>query len=288
MNNFKSNTSDSKFGVGLRKPHFDKIMDNHDGVDFLEIITENFMEFGGRPKTVLNNCIENFPIVVHGVGLSIGSIDPLNKEYLAKLKNVLDIVKPPWFSDHLSYSSNFGVEYHDLLPLPFSKEVIDHVVPRIEQVQDVTKIPFILENPTYYAEMPGKEMSEAEFISEVINKSGCGLLLDVNNVYVNAVNHGYDPYQFIDSIPIDRVLQIHIAGHDDNGSFLIDTHGSYISPEVFDLYKYTLQKTGPIWTLLEWDNNIPTLEQLLQENNYVRQVAEEAFSQNSKLAVNGA
>lgn len=265
------------FGVGLRRPHFDRIGESHEGVDFLEILTENYMKFGGRPRKVLEEMAERFPIVVHGVGLSIGSLDPLNEDYLHHLKEVLGLVKPPWFSDHLSYSSKNGVEYHDLIPLPFSQEVIDHLLPRIQRVQDLMDVPFILENPSYYLEMPGKEMSEAAFITEVVERSGCGLLLDVNNVYVNAVNHGYDPYEFIDSIPTDRVLQYHIAGHDDSGEFLVDTHGSYIIQEVFDLYAYALSKTGPVWTLLEWDHQIPPLDILLEENHKVRQVGESIF-----------
>jgi uncharacterized protein (UPF0276 family) len=274
-----------KFGVGLRRPHFDFIAENHEGVDFLEIITENFMNFGGRPRAVLDEMAERFPIIVHGVGLSIGSIDPLDDAYLSRLRGVIDHVRPPWFSDHLSYSSNRNVAYHDLIPLPFSEEAIAHLVPRIKKVQDRMGIPFLLENPSYYAEMPGKQMSEAEFVSEVLARSGAYLLLDVNNVFVNATNHGYDPYAFIDAMPVDRVLQIHIAGHDDSGSFLIDNHGSHIIPEVYDLYQYTLRRIGPVWTLLEWDHNIPTLDVLLAENRKVRNAASEVFSNIEKAKV---
>ncbi|RJO64909.1 MAG: DUF692 domain-containing protein [Myxococcales bacterium] len=267
------------FGVGLRRPHFDEIGDNHEGVDFLEIISENFMRFGGRPRHVLDRMIERFPIVLHGVSLSIGSLDPLNEDYLHALKDVVGRVRPPWFSDHLSYSSNFGVEYHDLIPLPFTEEALEHVVRRVERVQETVGIPFLLENPSYYVQMPGGEMTEAEFISEVVRRSGCGLLLDVNNVFVNGTNQGYDPYRFIDSIPTDRVVQYHIAGHDDSGDFLIDTHGRRIKPEVYDLYVYALSKTGPKWTLLEWDNDIPPLKTLLAENGHVRKAGEGVFSQ---------
>lgn len=264
---------DLRFGVGLRRPHFDGILEHNDGIEFLEIITENFMRFGGRPREVLSATLEQFPVVLHGVSLSIGSIDPLNDDYLAKLKELVQFVKPHWFSDHLSYSSAHGVEYHDLIPLPFTEEVVEHVVARIKTVQDTVGVPFLLENPSYYLEMPGKEMDEAQFITEVVTRADCGLLLDVNNVYVNATNHGYDAREFIRSIPADRVVQYHMAGHDDSGDFLVDTHGTHIVPEVFELFKYTLQHVGDAWTLLEWDNNIPTLETLLKENRLVREAA---------------
>ncbi|NOZ02324.1 MAG: DUF692 domain-containing protein [Deltaproteobacteria bacterium] len=266
--------SGATFGIGLRRPHFKEIFDNHEGVDFLEIISENFMNFGGLPRDVLARALERFPVVMHGVSLSIGGIDPLNQDYLDRLRNLIEFVRPPWFSDHLSYSSAHGVEYHDLIPLPFTMEAVDHVVQRVKQVKSIADVPFLLENPSYYAEMPGKEMSEAEFICEVVKRADCGLLLDVNNIYVNAVNHGYDPHAFIDSMPAERVLQYHIAGHDDSGGFLVDTHGSHIIQPVYDLYEYALGRLGPAWTLLEWDNDIPPLDVLLAENLNVRHVAD--------------
>jgi uncharacterized protein len=268
---------DASFGVGLRRPHFDGIFENNDGIDFLEILVENFMMFGGRARDVLLRVADRFPIVLHGVNLSIGSIDPLNEEYLARLKDMIEVCKPPWFSDHLSYSSAFGIEYHDLVPLPFSEEVVEHVVGRVKEVQARMGIPFLLENPSYYAELPGAEMTEAEFLKEIVLRSDCGLLLDINNVYVNALNHGYNPREYIDAMPADRVMQYHMAGHDDSGSFLVDTHGTHILSSVYELYEYTLKRVGPVWTLLEWDNNIPSLDVLLQENRYVRGTAARVF-----------
>lgn len=264
-------------GIGLRRPHFADIFERHDGVDFLEIVSENFMNFGGLPRNVLSRALERFPVVMHGLSLSIGGVDPLNQDYLDKLKELVEFVKPPWFSDHLSYSSAHGVEYHDLIPLPFTGEAVAHTVERIKAVQARIPVPFLLENPSYYAEMPGKEMSEAEFVAEVIDRADCGLLLDVNNVYVNAENHGFDPYDFIDHMPADRVLQYHIAGHDDSGEFLVDSHGSHIIQPVYELYEYALNRVGPAWTLVEWDNEIPPLETLLQENHNVRRVADRAL-----------
>lgn len=265
------------FGVGLRRPHFDEIFDNHEGIDFLEVVSENFMEFGGRPQKVLQRAREMFPIIPHGVNMSIGGIDPLNETYLVRLKKLIEQLRPPWFSDHLCYSSAFGVSYHDLIPLPFTEEAVDHLVERIKKVQGMMGIPFLVENISYYAVMPS-EMTEAEFTIEVITRADCGLLLDVNNVFVNARNHGYDARGFIDAMPADRVLQYHIAGHDASGPFLLDTHGEHIRQEVFELYAYTLNKVGPVWTLLEWDNNIPTLDTLLVENRKVQATAERALA----------
>ncbi|MFC1610252.1 DUF692 domain-containing protein [Myxococcota bacterium] len=271
-----------RFGIGLRRPHFDQVFDSHRGVDFLEIVTENFMRFGGKPRKVLERAIETFPLVIpHGVGLSIGSPDPLNESYLSELKELLAWLDPPFFSDHLSYSSAFGVEYHDLLPMPFSEEAARHVVGRIEAVQDRIGRRLLLENPSYYIELPGAEMTEAEFMSEVVRRGDCGILLDVNNVYVNSQNHGYDPYDFIDALPLERVGYLHIAGYDDSGEFIVDTHGSHITAPVWDLYRHTLRRLGPTSTLLEWDNNIPPLEVLLNENGVVRAMAERTLGQHS-------
>ncbi len=265
---------EARFGVGLRRPHFDGILEDNEGVDFLEIVSENFMDFGGRPRKVLTEALNRWPVILHGVSLSIGSLDPLNEKYLSHLQKLIEFARPKWFSDHLSYSSAFGVEYSDLIPLPFTEEVVNHVVGRVKKVQNRMGIPFLLENPSYYAEMPGAEMNEAQFMKEISERADCGILLDVNNIWVNATNHGYDPYEYVDAIPAERVFQYHIAGHDDFGEFLVDTHGSHISPDVYRLYRYALQKIGPAWTLLEWDNNIPSLEVLLRENRRVRDAHE--------------
>jgi len=266
------------FGIGLRRPHFDEILDNHQGVDFLEIISENYMRFGGKSRDIITRARDVFDTIIpHGVGLSIGGIDPLNMDYLTSLRDLVQLLDPPWFSDHLSYSSAFGREYYDLMPLQFSEEAIVHIVERIEQVRDIVGKPLVLENPSYYASMPGSEMTEAEFTREIMVRSGCGMLLDVNNVYVNAQNHGYDAKAFIDAMPADQVVQYHIAGHDGSGEFLVDTHGSHIIPPVYELYKYALKTVGPALTLLEWDNNIPPLEILLEENEHVRAAAADAL-----------
>ncbi len=273
MNTYHSiqNTQpDLGFGIGLRKPHFHEIVSNHCGVDFLEIVSDNFMNLAGYERTIIEKAKDHFPIILHGVGLSIGGIDPLNLEYLGRLKNLINLVQPPFFSDHLCFSSSFGVEYHDLIPLPFTEEAIQHVVPRIKQIQDMFGIPFLIENPSYYVRMPGAEMTEPEFIVEILKRSGCGILLDINNVYVNAQNHHYDVQAFIDAIPPETVYQYHMAGHYRKDYVIIDTHGDHVIPEVLHLYQYAIQKIGHRPTLLEWDNDIPNLDILLLENQKIR------------------
>ncbi len=274
------------FGLGLRRPHFDEIIENHSGVEFLEVISENFMDFGGRTREVLERAMKTFPIVVHGVSMSVGGPDPLKEDYLERLKKFIEFVKPPWFSDHLCYTSAFGVEYHDLMQLPFTEEAVKHVVERIKKIQGKMGIPFLVENISYYAVMPG-DMTEAEFTREIVNRADCGLLLDVNNVFVNGTNHGYEPRAFIDAMPADRVLQYHIGGHDASGPFILDTHSTPIRKEVLDLYAYTLRKIGPAWTLLEWDNDIPELDVLLAENDKVRNTALSALPDNQKTEGKG-
>ncbi|MCA9524674.1 MAG: DUF692 domain-containing protein [Myxococcales bacterium] len=259
-------------GVGLRRPHWDTIFAEADRVDFVEILTENFLGEGGRARRVLEQAAATWPIVLHGTALSIGSVSPLDADYLAGLADLIRATGARWFSDHLCFSSAFGVEYHDLLPVPFTAEALDHVVARVKQVQTIANVPFLLENPSYYVQYAGAEMGEAEFLSTLCARADCGLLLDVNNVYVNSRNHGYDPYAFIDALPLDRVLQIHMAGHDDLGDVIIDTHGAACVDPVLDLYAYTLGRTGPVSTLLEWDNAIPSQAVLLAELERIRAV----------------
>ncbi len=263
-----------RFGVGLRREHFSELTSNRvSQVDFLEILPENFMRFGGRPARVLREVAAQVPVTSHGVSLSLGGPDPLNRSYLAELRGLLDWLDPPWFSDHLSYSSAFGVEYHDLLPLPFTEEAVEHVAARIRFVQDYVGRPLLVENPSYYMRYPGSELTEAQFVREVVSRAGCYLLLDVNNVFVNAENHGYDAREFIAAMPADRVLQYHMAGHVEGDGFLVDTHSAPVRPEVLDLYRFTLETVGPAWTLLEWDHAIPSLDGLLSELSRIREIA---------------
>ena len=266
-------------GVGLRRPHWEAIFDRSDGVDFLEILSENFMDVGGRHRTVLDRAAERWPIVLHGTALSIGGPDPLCEDYLDALARLARRTRARWLSDHLCFSSAFGVEYHDLMPVPFTEEALAHVAERVRQVQARFDVPFALENPSYYVEYAASELNEATFIRALLERADCGLLLDVNNVYVNSRNHGYDARAFIDALPLDRVVQIHMAGHDDLGDVVIDTHGAPIIDPVLDLYRYTLERTGAVTTLVEWDNALPSLARLLDENHRVRRAAAEVVGE---------
>jgi len=272
---------EARFGIGFRREHFETLFQRNEGIDFLEILPENFMDFGGRPARALDRALERWPVVIHGVSLNIGGLGPLDEAYLDALGRVVARVHPPWTTDHLSASGAHGVNYHDLVPLPFTREAVEYVAGRVRQVQARLGVPFGLENPSYYLQMPGAEMSEAEFVVEVLRRADCGMLLDVNNVFVNATNHGYDPRAFIDAIPVDRVLQIHLGGHEDLGDMLLDTHGRPVRDEVYDLYDYATRRIGPRWTLLERDNDIPPVEELLAEVARLRSI--EAASRGGTL-----
>ena len=267
------------FGLGLRRPHWDTIFDHHPGVDFFELLVDNYIDRGGRIQTILDRAAETLPIVLHGVGLSIGGPEPLNPAYLDAVKAVARRTRALWWTDHICWSNAFGVEYHDLIPLPLTREAADRVITRVRQVQDTLGLPFGLENASYYMQYAESEMPEAEFITRIIEGADCGLLLDVNNVYVNSQNHGFDPRAFIDALPLDHVIQLHLAGHELDGDVIIDTHGASIRPEVLDLYAYTLSKTGPVTTLIERDTNIPPLDILLAENDAMRACAQRVLGE---------
>jgi uncharacterized protein (UPF0276 family) len=259
-------------GVGLRKEYFTELPATTRPVDFVEIISENFMGYGGRSRRALDACAERWPIVPHGVCLNIGGPDPLDLDYLDKLRVLCERLDVPWFSDHLCFTAVGHAHSHDLLPLPFSKEALEHVVPRVKEVQARVGRPFLLENPSFYQRMPtsGPVLEEAELLATVAEEADCGLLLDVNNVYVNSQNHAYDPVAFLDRIPAERVVQIHLAGHHRYGDLVIDTHGAAAIDEVWRLYQHTLSRTGPVATLYEWDNEIPSLDAVLDQADQAR------------------
>jgi uncharacterized protein len=263
-----------RIGVGLRRAHWDDVLGNPRTtaarVDFFEIIAENFIDFGGRPRATLEAVRRDFDIAVHGVSLSVGGADPLDPRFIERLPGLLDGLGALTYSDHLCASRAHGVEYHDLLPVHRTHTALTRIADRIDRVSTATGRPFIFENISYYMELPGAEYDEAAFIGALVARTGAGLLLDVNNIYVNAVNHGFDPYAFIDALPLAAVRQIHIAGHDDSGPFLVDTHGAPVRAEVFKLLRYALRRVGPVDVLLEWDNDIPAFERLLQEADTVR------------------
>jgi uncharacterized protein len=263
-------------GIGLRKEHFKDILAGKAAVNWLEIIPENFMNFGGQAARTLNLCAQKWPVISHGVNLSIGSIDPLNEEYVDRLQALLDQTCPPWYSDHLCFTSVGGRYLHDLLPLPLSYEAADHVIARVKKLQKKIKRPFLLENISYYVLDPDAQMSEAEFFKRILEKADAGLLLDVNNVYVNSLNHGTDAKDFIRRLPLERVAQIHLAGHKDNGKIVIDTHEGPIIDPVWELFAFTLDLLErPVSTLIEWDTRIPPLEELLKEAGRAQKILDQ-------------
>ncbi len=256
-------------GVGLRNQHFAYLM-THDpaadwSVDWFEIISENFIDNHGYARRVLERVRSLRPVVMHGVSLSIGSTDPLDLDYLKGLKSLAEFARPVWVSDHLCWTGVAGVNTHDLLPMPLNEESLKHVVARVRQVQDFMGRPLVLENPSSYLEFKDSTIAEWDFLSELARETGCGLLLDVNNVYVSAHNHGYDPEHYIRSLPHGSVVQVHLAGPTDCGRYLVDTHDQPVPARVWELYRLAQGLTGGVSTLLEWDANIPDFPELVAE-----------------------
>lgn len=256
---------DLGIGVGLRTVHFGTILGQQPPVDWFEVLSENFMDTEGRPLHVLDRVAERYPVALHGVSMSIGSTDPLNLEHLRKLKALADRTKAHWVSDHLCWTGVLGRNTHDLLPMPYTEDALRHTVARVKQAQDVLERPLILENPSSYVEFAASRLPEWEFLSRLAEEADCGLLLDVNNVYVSAFNHGFDPNVYVDSIPADRVVQYHIAGHTNKGTHIVDTHSDHAIPEVWELYRRAVGRTGLVATLYEWDEDIPAFEVLHAE-----------------------
>ena len=252
-------------GLGLRSVHFQHILTQTPAVDWFEIISENFMDSGGRPRYVLDQIAERYPVVMHGVSMSIGSSDPLNHDYLTRLKKLANAVGSHWVSDHLCWTGVAGRNTHDLLPIPFNEETLRHVVDRIRIVQDVLERPLVLENPSSYVTFAASTMSEWEFMYRMAEEADCGLLLDVNNVYVSSVNHDFDPVEYVESMPHERVVQVHLAGHTNLGTHCIDTHDGHVIDRVWELYRLAHRLTGGFSTLLEWDAKIPPFPELHAE-----------------------
>ncbi|HEY0984727.1 DUF692 domain-containing protein [Schlesneria sp. T3-172] len=259
-------------GVGLRTVHFDHILTEEPQVDWFEVISENFMDSQGRPRYVLEQIAERYPVVMHGVSLSIGSTDPLNFDYLDRLKRLAADVQPHWISDHLCWTGVAGINTHDLLPLPYTEASLRHVVERIRIVQDVLERPLILENPSSYVTFAASTLRESEFIARMAEESGCGLLLDVNNVFVSSQNHDFDPFEYLNEIPCERVVQMHLAGHTNCGTHLIDTHDGPVIDPVWELFRRAYTATGGVATLLEWDAQIPPFPVVHQEVLKAKQI----------------
>jgi uncharacterized protein len=250
------------FGVGLRRPHYTHILETHPKMDWFEVISENFMVEGGRPLEVLAGVRERYPIVMHGVSLSIGSTDPLNRRYLRELDALARRFEPAWISDHLCWTGVGGRNLHDLLPLPYTDESVVHVANRIREVQDALGRRILIENVSSYMAYTHSTLTEWEFLTAVADEADCFILLDINNIFVSAFNHRFDTGLYINSIPINRVVQFHLAGHQDHGKYLLDTHDHPIRDEVWRLYEQAVRRFGAVSTLIEWDDNIPTFAEL--------------------------
>lgn len=264
--------SEAGFGLGLRSDHYQDILNQPTLIDWFEIISEDFMTEDGSHTPYLDDIKEKYPIAMHGVSLSIGSCDPLNIDYLKKLKQLIHRINPLWVSDHLCWTGINGVNIHDLMPLPFTKACLSHVVNRIKAVQDYLNRPILLENVSSYVSYHDSEMTEWEFLSEVALQSDSYILLDVNNVYVSAFNHGFDPNHYLNYLPKDRVKQFHLAGHDHCGTHIIDTHDHPIVSDVWQLYKTAVACFPKAATLIERDGNIPPLAELIKELEYAKSI----------------
>ncbi len=272
------------FGLGLRTGHYDTILDTAPPVDWFEVLSENYMVGGGKPLAYLDKFAERYPLVMHGVSLSIGSTDPLDRAYLIELKALAERIRPAWISDHLCWTGVAGRNLHDLLPLPHTEESVRHVAARVREVQDFLGQQILLENASTYLDFTHSAMPEWEFVSAVAEAADCLLLLDVNNIYVNSQNHSFDPLDYLDGVPMSRVRQIHLAGHSHNGELLIDTHDQPVCEPVWQLYGETIKRSGPVATMIERDDNIPPLAELLDELQRARDISAQALSSEAAAA----
>lgn len=263
-------------GIGLRSEHYDAITTAWPRVDWFEAISENYMDSGGRPLRLLEAVRGRYPVALHGVSLSIGSADPLDTRYLERLKALVEHIDPAIVSDHLCWTGVDGEQLHDLLPLPFTEEALQHVVARVQRVQEHLRRPILLENVSAYVTYQHSTMPEWEFLTAVAQRAGCGILLDLNNLYINAYNHQFRPIDYFNGIPGECIGQFHLAGHTDCGEYLFDTHSSPIVEQVWALYREALARWGPVTTLIEWDEQIPPLPRLLEETDTARAIYTEA------------
>ena len=261
------------FGLGLRSKHYMDILQTNPAVDWFEVISENYMVPGGQPLRMLDRIVERYPVVMHGVSLSIASTAPLDFDYLAGLKALARRIDPKWISDHLCWTGVHGVNLHDLLPIPYTEEALAHVAGRIAQVQDYLGRRIVIENVSSYIEYESSEMSEWDFVAELSRRADCWLLLDVNNVFVSGINHDFDMRKFISAIPAERVVQFHLAGHSEGETCLIDTHDQPVCEDVWKLYGKAIERFGPVSTMIERDDNIPPLAELVGELDRARRIA---------------
>jgi uncharacterized protein (UPF0276 family) len=266
------------YGVGLRTAHFQHVLSKRPAVDWFEIVSENFMDSGGRPIEVLEEVARRYPIVMHGVSMSIGSTDPVDRVYLKKLGSLAERIGARFVSDHLCWTGVAGRNTHDLLPMPYTEEALAHVVRRVRQVQDLLGRPIALENPSSYVEFASSTLGEAEFLARLAEEADCALMLDVNNVYVSAFNHGFDARAYVETIPVERIVYYHLAGHTHKGTHIVDTHSDHVIPEVWALYEHATKLSGGRSTLVEWDDAIPAFEVVHAEAKKAKRHAERALA----------
>jgi len=274
----RSEQRDLGFGIGLRPGHYGEILERGTRADWLEAISENFLVAGGRPLHVLERVRRDRPLVLHGVSLSIAGTDPLDVEYLRALRALADRFAPEWLSDHLCWTGVDAHNLHDLLPLPWTEEALAHVVSRVARVQDALGRRIVLENVSSYLAFTHSTMPEWEFLAEVARRADCGILLDVNNVFVSSYNHGFDARAYVDAMPAERVVQIHLAGHSDHGTHLLDTHDAPVADGVWELYRHAIRRLGRVATLVEWDGEVPPLAVVEDQALRARAAADEAES----------
>ncbi|QSR88779.1 DUF692 domain-containing protein [Methylacidiphilum caldifontis] len=256
---------DYQIGIGLRIPHYQHILQKKPVVSWFEIISENFMGNGGKPEILLEKILQDYRVVQHGVGLYFGSVDPFNCDHLRRLKKLVKKTKTPWLTDHLAWGSVDGRYVHDLLPMPYTLAAAKLTAQKIKQAQDFLEIPIGVENISSYAQYCASRMTEWEFLTEVVERADCAILLDVNNLYVNSQNHGFDPYDYLNHIPLNRIIQLHIAGHSRLENYILDTHDHPVSEPVWRLYEEVIRHAGPRPTLLEWDDSIPSFDEVYNE-----------------------
>jgi uncharacterized protein (UPF0276 family) len=262
------------FGLGLRPEYYQTIVETQPAVDWFEIISENYLVDGGKPLHYLDRIRECYPMVMHGVSMSIGGTDPLDRDYLKQLKQLINRVEPQWVSDHLCWTGQGGHNLHDLMPLPYNEEAVRHVVDRVSQVQDFLGRRILLENVSSYVTYTHSEMTEWEFINEVLQRADCLMLCDINNIYVSARNHAFDPLDYLAALPAERVWQFHLAGHSDYGDYVIDTHDHPVVTPVWELYAEALQHFGPVSAMIERDDRFPPFDELMAELAQLRAIAQ--------------
>ncbi len=265
------------YGLGLRKEHYHAILETEPNVDWFEILSENYLVAGGKPRFFLERIRERYPLVMHGVSLSIGGTDPLDRDYLKQIKALADTIEPHWISDHLCWTGVEGINLHDLLPLPYTEEAIRHIVDRVKQVQDFLGRRILLENVSSYITYTDSQMSEWEFLGAICEQADCLILLDINNIHVSALNHDFAAIDYLEGVPVERVQQFHLAGHSDYTNYAVDTHDADIVQPVWDLYEKAVERFGNVSTMIERDDNILPLETLLNELDQARRIGGETI-----------